>query len=77
MDTLAVNKTHNWGKNTFSKITLKWSNENGTKTGSVSLTIGDNAASSKVPPALDIAIDKRETGKIVNNTSQTITYTLS
>lgn len=76
MASLSVNKTHKWNKSDgFATLSLAWANPSDPGTGSVSVKIGDIISSQTVPQT-DIAVNK-EGGKITNNTSKTINYTLA
>lgn len=74
MPVLKPNKTHKWDKNKVNKLSFDWSGTEGE--GTVSVLIGDGAATSYTVPQTDIAVDRKK-GKLTNNTGGNIEYTLS
>ena len=73
--TLKVGASHPWKKNEYTKLSFDWADRKAPGTGTCSVKIGDAAQSYTVPQA-NLEIDNRE-GKLTNNTTATISYTLS
>ena len=76
MATLTSGNSHNWDKNLYSKLEFDWADSKNPGEGTVSVIVGDAAANSYSVPQANIAVD-RKSGKLTNNTSKTINYTLS
>ena len=76
MATLASNKSHSWEKNSHTKLEFSWPDPNKPGDGKVSVKLGDAPAHSYSVPQADIAVDNKA-GKLTNNTTKTINYTLS
>jgi hypothetical protein len=73
--TLAVNGATSWERNLYKTLSVAWTNPSNPGTGVCNLRLGDDY-STVTPPASGISVDKKA-GKLTNNTSQTISYTLS
>lgn len=70
--------SHKWEKNSYNKLALSWADpKNPEKDSTVSVIIGDAAAKPYPVPQAGIAVDKKKSGKLTNNTGKTINYTLS
>lgn len=68
--------SHKWDKNLYTKLGFGWADSKNPGEGKVSVIVGDDAANSYPVPQANIAVDKMY-GKLTNNTSKTINYTLS
>jgi hypothetical protein len=78
MATLNPNDPHPWmASDQFTKLSFKWADTNNPGTGTVSVIIGDAAATSYDVPQVNIQLDAKKKGKLTNNTTKTIDYTLS
>ncbi len=75
MPSLAAGKTTTWDKNQYSRLSFDWAGPAGS--GTVSVKIGEGAATSYSVPQANLAIDRTQKGKLTNNTDKTINYTLS
>jgi hypothetical protein len=69
---------HTWKKGLYTKLAFDWADSTnpGGKDDKVSVIIDDAAADPYSVPQANIAVDKKD-GKLTNNTSKTINYTLS
>ena len=75
MATLKAGASHPWkAADKYTKLAFDWVSTAGT--GTVSVKIGDGAATSYPVPQANIAFNQ-EAGKLTNNTDKTIEYTLS
>lgn len=77
MADLKEGKSHKWEKNLYTTLAFDWADRKnpGGKDDKVNVSIGKDANEYPVPQA-NIAVDKKD-GKLTNNTSKTINYTLS
>ncbi|MBU8898837.1 hypothetical protein KRR26_24815 [Corallococcus sp. M34] len=72
--TLAANASTSWEKNTSTSLSFDWADPRNPGTGSCSVRIGDSAQS--LPPPREGIDLESKAGKLTNNTTRTIRYTL-
>jgi hypothetical protein len=72
--TLKSNDSTSWDKNKYSTLEVEWADAHNPGTGKVSVKLGESAMSYAVPNNVDV---ENKSGKLTNNTTKTISYTLS
>lgn len=72
--TLKPNDSTSWDKNKYASLEVDWADSHNPGTGKVSVRLGDSAMSYAVPNNVDV---DNKSGKLTNNTTKTISYTLS
>ncbi|HEV2913164.1 MAG TPA: hypothetical protein VGX92_07600 [Pyrinomonadaceae bacterium] len=75
MPTLSSNSNTTWDKNKVKSVSFDWADKRNPGTGKVSVKLGDAARSYDVPQT-SVAVDN-QAGSLTNNTTKTISYTLS
>lgn len=76
MATLKSGDSHKWEENLYTKLEFNWADPKNPGEKTVSVIIGDGIAHSYSVPQANIAVGKKS-GKLTNNTTKTINYTLS
>jgi hypothetical protein len=76
MKSLKVGESHSWDKGKFANLELQWADSTNPGMGTVSVKLGNGAATSFTVPQAAIDVNQ-QAGKLTNNTTKTIQYELS